>query len=223
MKSTLLNMSVVLFCITLIASAGVGVVNMTTKEPIAAAESAAATELIAQVLPEGAAVEPADTLLNVDGNIVTVSRGVIENKIAGYAVSAPSLTVDGFSGKVILMVGFKPDGAIYNIRVLKQTETPGLGTNMELDGNKLYASFFDKTTGEGKNPSQMQLAVTKDGGEVDILTAATISSRAYVNAVATAYAAYQKVAQEDAVEKIAEEDIIESNVEPLTLKGSEDE
>lgn len=192
MKSTLVNMTAVLFVITLVASAGVGVVNMITEEPIEVANKNTAAQLVKEVLPEGVEIAPADTLLNVKGSVVAVSVGTLDGEVAGYAVSAPSLTRDGFNGKISLMVGFTPDGHIYNIRVLQQNETPGLGTNMAVEGNKLYASFFDKQTGEGKDPARMKLAVTKDGGEVDALTAATISSRAYVNAVTTAYAAYLK-------------------------------
>lgn len=194
MKSTLVNMTAVLFGITLIASAGVGVVNMITEEPIEVANKNTATALIQQVLPEGVEISPADTLLNIKGNVVYVCVGTRDGEVAGYAVAAPSLTKDGFNGKVSLMVGFKPEGEIYNICVLQQNETPGLGTNMAVEGNKLYQSFFDKQTGEGKNPGNMKLEVTKDGGDVDALTAATISSRAYVNAVTTAYAAYLKKA-----------------------------
>lgn len=192
MKSTLVNMVAVLFGITLAASAGVGVVHRITEQPIADAERVTAETLIREVLPEGVEVSPADTLLNVKGNVVYVCTATKAGEVAGYAVATPGLTKDGFNGKVALMVGFNPDGTIYNIRVLKQNETPGLGTNMTVEGNKLYGSFFDKQTGAGKCPGEMKLAVTKDGGEVDGLTAATISSKAYVNAVASAYAAFLK-------------------------------
>ncbi len=200
MKSTLINMVMVLCGITLVAAAGVGAVKMVTDEPIAIAEKNSADMLVKQVLPEGAEVMPADTVFNVDGNVVTVAKGMIDGAISGYAVSAPSLTVDGFNGKVTLMVGFTPAGDIFEIEVLKQNETPGLGTLMAIDGNKTTESFFTKSADGvrvGKNPSKMKLAVTKDGGEVDALTAATISSRAYVNAVATAYAGFLKVSAED--------------------------
>ena len=51
MKSTLLNMTAVLFGITLVASAGVGFVNMITVEPIAAAKEAATLAALNEVLP----------------------------------------------------------------------------------------------------------------------------------------------------------------------------
>lgn len=213
MKSTLVNMTSVLFGITLIASAGVGVVNMITEEPIEVASKNTATALIQQVLPEGVEISPADTLLNIKGNVVYVCVGTHDGEVAGYAVAAPSLTKDGFNGKISLMVGFKPEGEIYNICVLQQNETPGLGTNMAVEGNKLYQSFFDKQTGEGKNPGDMKLSVTKDGGDVDALTAATISSRAYVNAITTAYAAYLKKSgrSSEELDKIADKAGLDSS------------
>ena len=237
MKSTLVNMTAVLFGITLVASAGVGVVNMITEEPIEVANRNTATALIQQVLPEGVEISPADTLLNVKGNVVYVCVGTRDGQVAGYAVAAPSLTKDGFNGKVSLMVGFKPEGEIYNIRVLQQNETPGLGTNMAVEGNKLYQSFFDKPTGEGKNPGDMKLEVSKDGGDVDALTAATISSRAYVNAVTTAYAAYlqksgrssgelDRIARDVGVTEVnpaAEEPVTAQTNEPEAQEGGQNE
>jgi electron transport complex protein RnfG len=82
------------------------------------------------------------------------------------------------------MVGFKPDGTIQNIEVLEQKETPGLGTKMKDD--KFLAQF------RGKNPSAFNLKVTKDGGEVDALTGATITSRAFGDAVQMAYDEFMK-------------------------------
>ena len=86
-----------------------------------------------------------------------------------------------------MMVGFDTEGRIINVNVLEQNETPGLGTKMCDEGNPLFESVRNKI------PSQMKLAVRKDGGEVDALTAATISSRAYVDAIARAYEAYGQV------------------------------
>ena len=82
------------------------------------------------------------------------------------------------------MAGFKPDGTIINISVLEQKETPGLGTKMAEP--KFKDQFNDK------NPSQYILKVKKDGGPVDAITAATISSRAFCDAVQRAYNTLQK-------------------------------
>jgi electron transport complex protein RnfG len=89
------------------------------------------------------------------------------------------------------MVGFVEDGntsSISGVEVLAQSETPGLGANMTVPGNVLEKSIL------GKNPQTLKFKVKKDdaSGSFDSLTGSTISSRAYVNAVETAYAGYLK-------------------------------
>lgn len=180
MKSTLFNMVMVLFVITLLASAGVGVVNMITEEPIAEARVKTTREALTQVLPDFDETE--DEELTVESLPVTVHTASQGGRVVGYAIE--SMTKNGFNGVIRLMVGLAPDGQILNIRVLEQAETPGLGTKMADAGNPLETSFV------GRNPAQMKLGVKKDGGDVDALTAATISSRAYVDAVSRAYKAY---------------------------------
>ena len=184
MKSTLFNMVMVLFVITLLASAGVGAVHMITEEPIAEARVKATREALKQVLPEFDETE--ESLDTVESLPVTVHTALQGDRVVGYAVE--SMTKNGFSGVIRLMVGFAPDGQILNIRVLEQSETPGLGTKMVDAGNPLEKSFV------GRNPAQMKLGVKKDGGDVDALTAATISSRAYVDAINRAWMAYKSVA-----------------------------
>jgi len=82
------------------------------------------------------------------------------------------------------MAGFMPDGTIAGISVLDHKETPGLGTKMTEPG------FKGQFT--GKNPGEFMLKVKKDGGQVDAITAATISSRAFCDAVQRAYNTLQK-------------------------------
>ena len=77
-----------------------------------------------------------------------------------------------------------PDGEIYNVNVLEQAETPGLGTKKCDEGNPLLSSI------KNKNANELRFRVKKDGGELDALTAATISSRAYYDAVARAHQAF---------------------------------
>ena len=89
-----------------------------------------------------------------------------------------------FCRVIRMMVGFTADGKINNVNVLEQAETPGLGTKMCDEGNALLSSI------KGKNSGDVEFKVKKDGGELDALTAATISSRAYYDAVARAREAY---------------------------------
>ena len=190
MKSTLFNMVAVLFTITLITSAGVGVVNRITEEPIARAKAAAVVEALNKVLP------PFETTvtdsLTIDGLPITVYTATdAAGDVAGYAVQTATKT--GSSGMIRMMVGFAPDGEVVNIDVLEQNETPGLGTKMADEDNPLLGSIRGKRL-ETMRLVDGRLAVVKDGGDVDALTAATISSRAYCDAVNRAWMAYRSVA-----------------------------
>lgn len=189
MKSTLINMVAVLSGITLVASAGVGAVYMITKDPIAQADAQAKIEALTKVLP------PFETTTSdvrtIEDTQVTVYTATKEGAVTGYAVEA--MSKNGFGGAINLMVGFTPEGEVVNVSVLKQAETPGLGTKMADEGNSLLASI------QGQRPEEKtlvdgRLAVKKDGGDVDALTAATISSRAYIEAVNRAWMAYKQVA-----------------------------
>lgn len=180
MKSTLFNMVAVLFTITLIASAGVGAVNMLTEDAIAEAKALATKEAVANVLPAFDNNEQSEQV--IDDMPIKVYKAVKGNDVVGYAVE--SMTKNGFGGVIRLMVGFSPEGEILNVNVLEQAETPGLGTKMCDEGNALLSSI------KGKNSGDVEFKVKKDGGELDALTAATISSRAYYDAVARAREAY---------------------------------
>jgi electron transport complex protein RnfG len=105
-----------------------------------------------------------------------------------------SFTNNGFSGLITLMVGFLPDGTIQGIEVLQHAETPGLGSKMTEEGNVLTVSF------EGKNPADLKMSVRKDGGDIDALTASTITSRAYTDAVDRAYRVFSNEVKGLAVE-----------------------
>ena len=96
MKSTLFNMVMVLFVITLLASAGVGAVHMITEEPIAEARVKATREALKQVLPEFDETE--DTALTVENLPVTVHTASEKGRVVGYAVE--SMTKNGFSGVI---------------------------------------------------------------------------------------------------------------------------
>ena len=184
MKSSLKNMVLVLFCITFISAACVGAVNMITEEPISKAKAAAVQAALAQVLPEFDATEKSEH--TADELLIIAHKATKDGKVVGYAIE--SQTKKGFSGLVRLMVGFDTKGTILNVNVLEQAETPGLGANMTEEGNPILASI------KGKVASKLNLTVKKDGGDVDALTAATISSRAYADAVARAYEVFEVVA-----------------------------
>lgn len=179
-ESTLINMVVVLFVTTLVAGLTLGYVNDLTLEPKARARLAKKANALKTVLP-AFDNDPVPAVIRVKSGS---SRDSIEiypafrgNGFAGAAVTGAS--EKGYSGLVKLMVGFLPDGTINNIEVLEQKETPGLGTKMK--GEKFLRQF------RGKDPSSFNLKVEKDGGGVDALAGATISTRAFSEATQQAY------------------------------------
>ena len=218
MESTLKNMVAVLFGITLVASAGVGVVNMITAEPIALSKQAATTAALTEVLPSFD--ETTSEELTIDEMPITVYTATKGGVVAGYAVQ--TMTKQGFSGTVRLMVGFDTDGRVVNINVLEQTETPGLGTKMCDEGNPLLGSVKGQRL-EEKKLVDSKLAVRKDGGDVDALTAATISSRAYVDAVNRAWMAYKSVATGTPATDVASGASQQTNNEPAAQEGGQNE
>ena len=218
MESTLKNMVAVLFGITLVASAGVGVVNMITVEPIAQSKQAATTAALTEVLPPFD--ETTSEELTIDEVPITVYTATKGGVVAGYAVQ--SMSKLGFGGAVRMMVGFDPDGRVVNINVLEQTETPGLGTKMCDEGNPLLGSVKGQRL-EDKQLVDGKLAVRKDGGDVDALTAATISSRAYVDAVNRAWMAYKSVATGAPATDVASGASQQTNNEPAAQEGGQNE
>lgn len=180
MKSSLKNMVFVLLGICLVTSAAVAFVHKVTEEPIEKAKQQKVAAALKAVLPAFDNTPEA-----VDG----VYKAMMDGEVVGYAVESTS--PNGFNGNVRLMVGFDAEGTIVNIDVLEQAETPGLGSLMAEPDNNLLRSF------KGKRASDVKMTVRKDGGDVDALTAATISSRAYAEAVALAYEAFKKASAED--------------------------
>ena len=184
MKSSLKNMVLVLFSISLISGACVGLVNMITEEPIAEAKKKANEEAVVKVLPEFDQIET--SVHKADELTIEVNKASKDGNVVGYAIK--TATKNGFSGMITMMVGFDTKGTILNVEVLEQSETPGLGAKMSEEGNPILASI------KGKKATETKLTVKKDGGDVDALTAATISSRAYADAVARAYSVFKFVA-----------------------------
>jgi len=184
-KDTFINMLVSLFVITIISGFSLGYINELTVGPIEKGKIERKVNALKLVLPtfDNNPVEDVH-LIKSDfaKDSVEVFPAFENNQFVGAAVIGS--TEKGFSGLIKLMVGFKPDGTVQNIVVLEQKETPGLGTKMK--DEKFLSQFRDK------NPSAFNLKVTKDGGEVDALTGATITSRAFGEAVQMAYDEFMK-------------------------------
>lgn len=188
--SSLKNMVLSLTLISLVAAAGLGFVYEMTKEPIEVSKLNKKLEAIRQVVPEFTNNPNDDMFLlpTGEGDSLEVYPARNGDDTIGYAVR--TYTNKGFSGYIGMMVGFKPDLVIYNITVLEQKETPGLGTKMVPEGTAGSPAFKDQF--RDKDPATFSLKVKKDGGPVDAITAATISSRAFCDAVQRAYNTLEK-------------------------------
>ena len=182
-ESTFLSMVSTLFMVTLVAAGLLGSVFALTKEPIRLAELKKKNEAIQVVVP-GFDNEPSQEVerMFVDGDSLYLYTARKGEEILGTAVE--TFTNKGFSGQFKLMVGFAPDGSIIDIAVIKHAETPGLGDKMEKSKSDFSVQFM------GKHPDSYNLTVTKDRGDVDAITASTITSRAYCDAVTRAYGAF---------------------------------
>ncbi len=170
-NSTLKNMVLCLSAVCLVCSAVLAVSYVVTKSPIEEAQIAKTNNSIAAVLPSvGDGAKQSSVVYNeLEYTYYTVD-GV------GYAIIS---NVGGFSGTLSVMVGITNDGIVHNTVVLSHGETPGLGAKCT---EPAFADQF-----KGWDPAAKSLTVKKDGGQVDAITASTITSRAYALAISQAY------------------------------------
>lgn len=198
LKSTLPNMIISLGLIAIISGGLLGGMYAITKQPIEEARKQQLTASIAEVAPAFDNSPEADmTTIAIDGKDFTIYPSYRDGHLVGAAVLGT--TNEGFAGEVTVLCGFSADGSINDYRVISHAETPGLGAKME--------EWFHDPTGArsviGKNPSTVSFYVTKDkdkNGAIDAITAATISSRAFLSVMREAYMAYRQYAASNGVE-----------------------
>lgn len=176
-------MLLVLTGVTAISVALLAYVNELTKKPIAEANAKTLNDAIALVVPgfDNNPLDDAETL-TMNGLHFTIFKATKNGEFIGAAVQTFS---KGFGGALTVLVGFDAEGKIIDYSLLAHSETPGLGSKA--------AEWFKKgNKGDiiGMNPGEAPLTVSKDGGNVDAITASTITSRAFLSAVNAAYAAY---------------------------------
>jgi electron transport complex protein RnfG len=159
----------------MVMSAALAFVNKITSEPIANTEKQKEINALESVSPEfdNDAISTKQTIGDLEYFVLLKGTDTV-----GYAVK--TYTEKGFSGYISLMVGFDAEGKVYNYAILKHKETPGLGTKLS---ETKFKSQFENLSLEG-----FEIKVKKDGGDVDAITAATISSRAFCDALDRAYA-----------------------------------
>lgn len=173
--STFGNMVLSLSIICLVCAALLGFVHSITEEPIAKADLEKVNSAIAAVLPEFDNVPSQEIETCGESVIYTARKG---EETVGYAVKVKS---SGFGGALIIMVGFLPDGTIYNTSVISHAETPGLGAKIS------DPEIAPRAQLKGRNPKDTKISVTKDKGDIDAITASTITSRAFLKGVQLAY------------------------------------
>ena len=204
LESSLLNMVLVLTGVAVIMGGILAYVNHLTEGPIAQQKAKALADGIKSVMGvDELSVAKTDTVRqNVGGKELTYviyQTQDAQKKDLGAAVES---TTNGFGGDLKVLVGFDAEGKILGYTLLEQAETPGLGAKAD--------KWFQK--GEkgdiiGKDPKE-PLTVSKDGGQVDAITASTITSRAFLLAVNNAYSAYKATpvdAQTGATQQVKED------------------
>lgn len=188
LESSFKNMVISLVSIAVIAAAALAGVYTLTKDKIEEQKAEKKQQAILEVLPNkgaGAIIAPVDTL-DAEKKIYAyrayADSTFADSVLIGVAVETNEI---GFGGKFKLMVGFDKENRIVNYTVLEHQETPGLGDKM---GKWFNDESQPKRCVIGRKAGALK--VSKDGGDVDAITAATISSRAFLKAVNGAYAAY---------------------------------
>lgn len=189
LKSNLPNMVGILTTVAVLCGGILAYVNDLTDAPRKEAAQNALNAGIEQVMGGKCKVESPDTIKRtVDGKELTY---IAYKTDKGTAIQ--STDPNGFGGNLTVLVGFNNAGDILGYTILETAETPGLGAkadkwfqSVENGGNSEKSSII------GKNPAKNQLRVTKDndGGEIDAITASTITSRAFLRAVQEAYNTY---------------------------------
>ncbi|MDR1500204.1 MAG: RnfABCDGE type electron transport complex subunit G [Tannerellaceae bacterium] len=187
LKSTLPNMFLSLMVTCAASGVILGGANIYTAAPIAASKAAALEKAIREVAPEFDNDPLSEAYMGVtaDGDSLLIYPATREGRQTGVAVN--SYSKKGFSGEIKVIVGFDTEGALINYSVLRHSETPGLGSKME----EWFRAGRNNQSVIGRSLTGGGLAVSKDGGEIDAITASTISSRAFLDAINRAYDAYR--------------------------------
>lgn len=178
-ESNFINMVLTLLIVTAVASFTLATVYNLTAEPIAQSREAKRQFAISQVVPEFDRLESKKFLPVGGGDSLEFNFAYMGDDLVGIAVN--TWTNRGYSGRISAMVGFYPNGKISDVVHLQHKETPGLGDKIDKNKSPWSNQFRDL------HPASAVIKVTKDNGQIDAITAATITSRAYCDAIQRAY------------------------------------
>ena len=187
LESSLLNMTLVLTLVAVVMGGILAFVNHLTEGPIQEQKEKTLADGIKTVMTcdDLVVADPVEVKQNVDGKELTYIIYNVKDAQGSNLGAAVESTTMGFGGDLKVLVGFNPEGQILGDTLLEHAETPGLGAKAD--------QWFQKgQKGDiiGKDPKE-PLTVSKDGGQVDAITASTITSRAFLKAVNQAYNAYK--------------------------------
>ena len=185
-KSTLPNIVLSLTSICLVAGVALAAANKYTEKVILETKSLIIQNVIRQVTPafDNDPVKEQYKIAVAGGDTLTLYPAKKGGKLVGCAVE--SYSKKGFSGMIRVIAGFDADNKLYNYSVLEHNETPGLGSKME----EWFRENKNRQHIIGHDMSKSLLKINKDGGDIDAITAATISSRAFLEAINRAYYAF---------------------------------
>lgn len=193
LDSSLKNMVLSLCLISFVASAVLAVGFTLTKEPIIKAQQKKQQDAIQEVLPVKDATIGEKVEIKLDGkpNAFIIYPAQKDGEFFGAAIQTYSN--EGYGGTIDVMVGVDKEGTISNYTILTSNETPGLGSK----ANQWFRTSKGDQDIRGKNPGKVNFTVKKDGGDVDAITASTISSRAFLGSIRDAFEAFKKYQEQN--------------------------
>ncbi len=181
LKSSLFNMIIAMLVVSICSATAIGYVYQLTEKPIAVSKKQKTLNAIKEMVGNFDNNPFEEKTLLSDGQ--TELYPARQNGII-TAVAIKTHSKNGFGGKIELIVGISIDGTLNGYKIIEQNETPGLGS--KITENKFKNQFY------GLDAHNSSLGLSKDGGEIDAITGATISSRAVVEAVRKAMEAYNR-------------------------------
>lgn len=175
-QSNLKNMAICLTAVCLLCSAILAAIYAVTFDPIEKAKKDTLIQALSLVLPAEGEINTDAQYVGMDGRTYEYYVQTVDGEPVCWAIKS---VTDGFGGPLTVMVGMEKDGIVHAAKVLEHSETPGLGAKCQSDEH--FISQF-----AGFSAASGTLKVRKDGGDIDAITASTITSRAYTLAVENA-------------------------------------
>ncbi|MEX1033510.1 MAG: electron transport complex subunit RsxG [Cellvibrionaceae bacterium] len=195
MRSSIRSNSILLGLFALVTAGVVATTQQATKDRIVESKLRAAQAALYEIIPPerhdndlflDTTPIPADfeEFLGLRGKALDQKQIHIARKEGeAFAAIIPTVALDGYSGPIEMIMGINADGTIAGIRVTSHKETPGLGDYIEVRKSNWILSFDGKTISSPFNEQQRVTRSSKQEGEFDQLTGATITRKAVIRQV----------------------------------------